>query len=533
MLRKLVLGKADPPSKIKKKDYDVVRVLGAGASGQVTECIHRPTGRRFAVKSMPKDGLPKLTKADVSDPSMEGGFREIYTLKQVSGHPNIIEMVDWFEGRNTLYLVTELATGGEVFDHIANMGRYTEADAAVIAATLCNAVAFMHDHGVVHRDLKTQNIMFRDRSDDTSLVIVDFGIANVLKDKKALLNTRGVGTPSYLSPELLTEKPYGPPTDCWALGIITHHLLVGYGPFEGGYDYPDILAKILKSYVQFDAPEWAPVSAAAKSFIKRFLAINPQSRMTAKEALDHEWIRKMVPADYIESLRLTNYKLEVAHGIIEKDPVWEEIIRLMELRKAATTMSGAATSKDTPDSADVMGSSPSSADSAVSVADVTPVYPQPPTAPEITVAAPIPIPTMAAAPVPPLSSPIFIPLRATPPQDAELLSTSRPSIFLVASGQSSRLPNLLADGRTDVDGVSMFRSGSDEPPVSPTAATPSQRFRSTTSSSMSSSFSPSSPRLLKRRKSSLSQLSRGFSGVIIDKVKSGLSKSPGDAAPWS
>ncbi|KAK9760223.1 Calcium/calmodulin-dependent protein kinase type I [Basidiobolus ranarum] len=106
---------------------------------------------------------------------------EISFLKKIShGHPNILTLVDYFETANNLYLVTDLALGGELFDRICENGNYYENDTTLLIRTVTSAVVYLHDQGVVHRDLKPENLLFRTLDENSDLLIADFGLSKIL-----------------------------------------------------------------------------------------------------------------------------------------------------------------------------------------------------------------------------------------------------------------------------------------------------------------------------------------------------------------
>ncbi|KAI1312655.1 hypothetical protein EDD11_002892 [Mortierella claussenii] len=226
---------------------------------QLTEAVHIETGKRYAVKVINK----KL---------MEGKEHmirnEIAVLRRISiGHANILTLVDYFETLNNLYLVTELAEGGELFDRICRKGNYYEHDAAHLVRTICSAVAYLHEQGIVHRDLKPENLLFKTAAEDSELLIADFGLSRIIDQEKFHLLTTTCGTPGYMAPEIFQKSGHGKPVDMWALGVITYFLLCGYTPFD---------------------------RQSTKSFINGLLTVDPSRRMTAAEALNHPWLAQSV-----------------------------------------------------------------------------------------------------------------------------------------------------------------------------------------------------------------------------------------------
>lgn len=206
------------------------------------------------------------------------------------GHQNILTLVDYFETMNNLYLVTDLALGGELFDRICRKGSYYESDAADLIRATLSAVAYLHDHGIVHRDLKPENLLFRTPEDNADLLIADFGLSRIMDEEQFHVLTTTCGTPSYMAPEIFKKTGHGKPVDIWALGVITYFLLCGYTPFDRDSDLEEMQA-ILKAEYDFRPSEyWRGVSDHAKDFIRRCLTVDPTKRPTAREALQHPFV---------------------------------------------------------------------------------------------------------------------------------------------------------------------------------------------------------------------------------------------------
>jgi serine/threonine protein kinase len=212
-------------------------------------------------------------------------------LKKVSmGHQNILTLVDYFETMNNLYLVTDLALGGELFDRICRKGSYYEADAADLIRAVLSAVAYLHDHGIVHRDLKPENLLFRTPEDNADLLIADFGLSRIMDEEQFHVLTTTCGTPGYMAPEIFKKTGHGKPVDLWALGVITYFLLCGYTPFDRDSDFEEMQAILNADYSFTPVEYWRGVSEGGKDFIRRCLTIDPAKRMTAHEALQHPFV---------------------------------------------------------------------------------------------------------------------------------------------------------------------------------------------------------------------------------------------------
>ncbi|KAK0649430.1 calmodulin-dependent protein kinase [Cercophora newfieldiana] len=262
--------------------YKVGKTLGAGSYSVVKECVHIDTGRYYAAKVINKRlmaGREHMVR------------NEIAVLKKVSmGHQNILTLVDYFETMNNLYLVTDLALGGELFDRICRKGSYYESDAADLIRATLSAVAYLHDHGIVHRDLKPENLLFRTPEDNADLLIADFGLSRIMDEEQFHVLTTTCGTPGYMAPEIFKKTGHGKPVDLWALGVITYFLLCGYTPFDRDSDFEEMQAILNADYSFTPLEYWRGVSDSAKDFIRRCLTVDPTKRMTAHEALQHPFV---------------------------------------------------------------------------------------------------------------------------------------------------------------------------------------------------------------------------------------------------
>ena len=213
------------------------------------------------------------------------------------GHQNILTLVDYFETMNNLYLVTDLALGGELFDRICRKGSYYESDAADLIRATLSAVAYLHDHGIVHRDLKPENLLFRTPEDNADLLIADFGLSRIMDEEQFHVLTTTCGTPGYMAPEIFKKTGHGKPVDLWALGVITYFLLCGYTPFDRDSDFEEMQAILNADYSFSPVEYWRGVSGHAKDFIRRCLTIDPAARITAHEALQHPFVAAQEPSD--------------------------------------------------------------------------------------------------------------------------------------------------------------------------------------------------------------------------------------------
>ncbi|KAL2860765.1 serine/threonine-protein kinase [Aspergillus lucknowensis] len=304
-------GQPGQRRKVEPCRYKTGKTLGAGSYSVVKECLHIDTGQYYAAKVINKRLMagrehmvfasPNCTTVAYG-PIVHGGVRnEIAVLQRVSmGHRNILTLVDYFETTNNLYLVTDLALGGELFDRICRKGSYYESDAADLIRAILSAVAYLHDHGIVHRDLKPENLLFRTPEDNADLLIADFGLSRIMDEEQFHVLTTTCGTPGYMAPEIFKKSGHGKPVDIWAIGVITYFMLCGYTPFDRESNLEEMQAILRADYSFTPIKHWRDVSQTARDFIKACLTVDPALRMTAHTALQHPWINP--PYDQAETL---------------------------------------------------------------------------------------------------------------------------------------------------------------------------------------------------------------------------------------
>ncbi|WVQ96333.1 hypothetical protein IAU59_003437 [Kwoniella sp. CBS 9459] len=215
--------------------YTLGRVIGEGTFGSVHIATHRLTGARCAIKKIPKSCTPQLT-------------REIHHHRMLH-HPSIVHLHEIIATESHIWLVTELCSGGELFDYLVERGRMLEGEARRLFGELTVAVGWMHRRGVVHRDLKLENVLL---DGELKIKLGDLGFAR--EWQKGRLMETFCGTTGYASPEMLAGRKYlGEETDIWSLGIILYILLCGGLPFD---DDDERVMKDLILKGDYEEPDW-------------------------------------------------------------------------------------------------------------------------------------------------------------------------------------------------------------------------------------------------------------------------------------
>ncbi|KAI9250192.1 kinase-like domain-containing protein [Phascolomyces articulosus] len=268
------------PSDLERVYTVTKKTLGVGSFAVVKECVRKSDNKPFALKIILKKVI--AGKEHMLD-------SELDILKSVV-HPNIVSMHDLYESKEAVYIVTDLASGGELFQQLLQKGSYTEKDASNLVKQMLEGLAYLHDNDIVHRDIKPENLLFDTADDENAkLMITDFGLSKILKNHDDILMT-ACGTPGYVAPEVLLQTGHGKPVDLWSVGVIMFTLLSGYTPFWGE-DQASLFESIMSGKYEFDEEYWSEISDSAKNLIDCLLTFDPSKRITAKEGLEHPWIK--------------------------------------------------------------------------------------------------------------------------------------------------------------------------------------------------------------------------------------------------
>lgn len=263
-------------------DVDSNSVLGSGYSGPVRSGRHRLTGNEVAIKTFKKASLSSKRLAFLRN--------EIRVYLRLD-HPNICRLLDVFEDADSVHLVMEHCSGRELYHRLVSRKQFTEADAACCTYQMLLAVRYLHEHGICHRDLKLENFLYADSSQNAKLKLIDFGFSKVW-DPKVLMH-RSCGSVLYVAPEVLSGN-YTLSCDMWSIGVIVYMLLSGSPPFKGADQ--ELLNNIVAARYSLDTKRMAGVSESARAFIRALLVADPSSRMSASAAIAHPWITRHIAA---------------------------------------------------------------------------------------------------------------------------------------------------------------------------------------------------------------------------------------------
>ncbi|XP_027887796.1 hormonally up-regulated neu tumor-associated kinase homolog [Xiphophorus couchianus] len=260
--------------------YLIGRKLGEGSFAKVREGLHTLTGEKVAVKVIDKRKAKK-------DSYVTKNLRREGLIQEMIRHPNIAQLLDILETENSYYLVMELCPGGNLMNHIYEKKHLDERETQKYIRQLVLAVEHLHRAGVVHRDLKIENLLL-DEQDNIKLI--DFGLSNCagILGYSDPFSTQ-CGSPAYAAPELLSRKKYGPKVDVWSIGVNMYAMLTGSLPFTVE---PFSLRALHQKMVDKEMNPLPPtLSTAAICLLKKLLEPDPHRRPNIHQVMTDSWLQ--------------------------------------------------------------------------------------------------------------------------------------------------------------------------------------------------------------------------------------------------
>jgi len=261
--------------------FDVDLTIGTGQS-VVKKAKSKKSLKDYAIKIISKRGAKnqRVPRSDID--------REIEMMRTLS-HPNIVPLYEVYESADNVYLVMELVKGADLFDVIQGLGALREKVAGAILAQILSALVYMHSRGIVHHDIKPENVIVDYLTNKVKLT--DFGSARDVKT----MTPSVAGTVNYMAPEIIrnmrgAENTCGTSVDIWSIGVVAYMMLSGANPFDNNKANNNIMNRIVNGTFDFPSPRWDSIPQHCKDFIKRCLVVDPKQRATAAELLKHPWI---------------------------------------------------------------------------------------------------------------------------------------------------------------------------------------------------------------------------------------------------
>lgn len=272
--------------------YKQGQLLGEGAFGATYLCTNNVSNKKYACKNIP------VLRSNIQEQIRVK--REVDILSSITciNHPNLISLEEVFEDESHVYIVMELCNGGSLSDRLRYEGSLTEKEAAIAIKDIMMAIEACHKVGIVHRDLKLNNVMYHTCHENSKLKLIDFGVSAYYDKIEPLCGA--YGNAKYMAPEML-YGPYGPEVDIWSGGVLLCKLLIGYYPYNvEEFAEMDKFQLFQTLYVRpfqwplfFTKFPWPNISEGAKDLVKSMLEIDVGKRLSASQVLEHPWIKQM------------------------------------------------------------------------------------------------------------------------------------------------------------------------------------------------------------------------------------------------
>lgn len=283
---------ADNPEKF----YEFEDEVGSGKFATTRVVKSKTTGAVFAAKSIYYD-----------DDSIKFAVRELDTMKneKLSGLKGLAKLHEAYIVRKYLILIMDYVDGKTLLDGLCHRNSVTEDDVAFIVKDLCEILNGLHLQNIVHLDLRPTNIRFSGRD----LRLLDYNSMRILLNKKSGAVVDVLGDTEFCAPEMLNFDPVLPASDMWSVAVLMYIMLSGISPFFYE-DENEVLKSVQTVKYKFDEDAFQDISSEAKDFIKKCLIRAPETRMTAEQALAHQWL-----SDGYQNVRkniiIPSYNLEV------------------------------------------------------------------------------------------------------------------------------------------------------------------------------------------------------------------------------
>ena len=278
--------------------YTKLKDIQSGTTGSVSKILHKELNIQRALKYINTKNNQKL---------LNEAKREISILKNLD-HPNIEKIYEYYEKENdNINIVMELIDGQELFSKLMKETRFSEQNTAIIMYQIFSSIKYCHDNGIIHRDIKAENIIVQDEK-HLFVKLIDFGSCEILTSSK-LTSTYKVGSPSYIAPEILNGEEYDYSVDIWSLGVLMYYLLCGNKPFTGTTEQ-DIYKEIKTKEVKFKDKIWDNISNEAKNLIKSMLVKNKKKRININQCLYSDWIINNIKKNNVSNIHDEKYLKE-------------------------------------------------------------------------------------------------------------------------------------------------------------------------------------------------------------------------------
>lgn len=333
-----------------QEQWEVQDVLGKTSLSEVWLCARRECGTRQALKRIDKGAFLRMRRRRASHLDLRSEVEVLASLH----HPGVVQLYKSFETPLHIYLVMEFMEGGDLFHCICRDGRFEELEARPVFQGVCSALRYLHELGIVHRDLKAENVLLSSRNRrKMHPKLADFGISRSgarSRNCRTYCGTRGYSAPEVVRLGLhklaaitqlqftlqsraadveIDQKQgpeqdfsYGIPSDLWSLGVLLYVLLSGVPPFDLEEDKENLYSQILQGNWGFDVDAWKTISSDAKALVSALMVVEPAQRLPVYKVLEHPWLLHQDAGSSGPSTAQQQFSRElVGSGVFSNNPV--------------------------------------------------------------------------------------------------------------------------------------------------------------------------------------------------------------------
>jgi len=288
--------------------YQIVDDLGKGSYGNVKLGVKNKTEEKVAIKI--------LNKRKMKDNDLEQIRREVDIMK-ILNHDNIVTFIDHFENSEFIFIVMEYFKHGTLKDFMKSNKKLPEEECAKIIYQVGCGLKYLNGFGIIHRDIKPDNIMIDTKGEETIVKIADFGFSKVMSQSEKA--TESYGTIVYAAPEILFSLPYNSSVDIWSLGIMSFYLISRTYPFIDVTE-KELAKKITNDKPRFEGRRWNAISKKAINFIESCLEKDMNERFNINQLLSHSWFKSFKGLKICNECTITTRNNSMSKGkIICKD----------------------------------------------------------------------------------------------------------------------------------------------------------------------------------------------------------------------
>eukprot|EP01101_Sappina_pedata_P008701 TRINITY_DN487_c0_g1_i1.p1 TRINITY_DN487_c0_g1~~TRINITY_DN487_c0_g1_i1.p1 ORF type:complete len:942 (+),score=436.57 TRINITY_DN487_c0_g1_i1:21-2846(+) len=283
-----------------ESQYKIGAEIATGTFSVVYEATQKSTNKKVAVKLIERD-----PKTDDDEEKKARLRREVDLMKKID-HPSILKIYEIFADNDKIYIVMELIPKStDLLSYLTEKGPFKESVARKIGDQLFSGISYLHQNGIAHRDLKSENVVIYPEGDSMVIKLTNFGVSKTFMTEDNFCTF--VGTPTYAAPELFGDRPtYNKSVDMWSLGVILFEMLSGRPPFHES-NIMALTNKIMSADYNFNAPEWKRISTDAQDLISKLLVKDPKKRLAAPQAKLAPWLNtSTLPDDQFFSRSLAN-----------------------------------------------------------------------------------------------------------------------------------------------------------------------------------------------------------------------------------